>query len=282
MRKFVLLAFGTLLVLALGSGCGGAAKKSGESDQDTPAARESRTLTVFAAASLTDAFKELGKKFEAAHPGVTINFNFGASNQLRAQLEQGASADVFASANKKEIDAALGSKLAESADVRLFAWNRLVVLYPKANPAHLGTLQDLAKPKLKLIVADKAVPVGKYTLEMLDKAAADPALGAEFKSAVLANIVSREENVKAVVAKVALGEADAGIAYVSDLSGKDGEKLGRITIADALNLMAEYPLTVLAKSAQKDLAGQFVDFVLSPEGKAVLRAQGFLTEPAGK
>ena len=157
-------------------------------------AEEKKDVAVFAAASLTESFTEIGKAFEAAHPGVTVNFSFGASNQLRTQLEHGAKADVFASANTKEMEAAVKAKVIDADTVKTFARNRLVVVMPKENPGKVSALGDLARAKLKFIMADAAVPVGKYTLDMLDKMAQDDAFGAKFKEGVLANVVSREDS----------------------------------------------------------------------------------------
>jgi len=160
-----------------------------------------KELFVYAAASLTEAFKEFGKQFEARHPNTTVTFNFGASNTLRFQIEQGAKADVFASANTKEMDALVKSGGAAKDASKTFARNRLVLLFPKENPAKLATFEDLAKPGIKLIIAAKAVPVGNYTLQMLDKMTADGKFGATFKDSVLKNVVSEEDNVKSVVAR---------------------------------------------------------------------------------
>jgi molybdate transport system substrate-binding protein len=175
-----------------------------------------KTLTVFAAASLTESFGDIGKQFEVAHPGVKVILNLAGSQQLRAQFEQGARADVFASANTKEMNAAITAALVVSGTERTFALNRLVVIYPKNNPGKITTLADLARPGIKLDIADPSGPVGQYTLDMLSKMSRDAAFGSNFQERVLANVVSREENVKAVVAKVRLGEADAGIVYKTE------------------------------------------------------------------
>ncbi len=234
-----------------------------------------RVLTVLAAASLTDSFAELGRLFESQHPGVTVAFNFGGSQQLAQQLDQGAPADVFASANQKYMDAAIVSgRVAAGASV-IFASNRLVAIFPKDNPAGVAALQDLAKPGLKLDLADKSVPVGQYSLDFLDKAIQDPAFDADFKDRVLANVVSYETDVKAVVTKVSLGEADAGIVYVTDYQIA-AEKLGYLDIPDALNSIAVYPIAPIADGKNADLAKAFVALVLSPEGQAILTKYGFI------
>ena len=238
-------------------------------------AEEKKELTVFAAASLTESFKELGKSFEEKHPGVKVTFNFGASNMLRTQLEQGAKAEVFASANTKEMETAIKSALITADASRTFARNRLVVLIPKANRAKLEAVKDLAKPGIKLVIGNKAVPVGKYALEMLDKMSADPAFGDKFKETVLKNVVSEEESVKAVVSKVRLDEADAGIAYVSDI-GAAAKDVNALEIAAKFNPIATYPVAPLAKSAEPALAKEFVELLLSPAGQETLQKFGFM------
>jgi molybdenum ABC transporter molybdate-binding protein len=236
---------------------------------------EPKTLTVFAAASLTESFGELGTMFEAANPGVTISYNFAGSQQLAEQLAQGAEADVFASASKKYMDAAVTSKRVIKFEAKTFVTNRLVVVFPKDNPAGLVELKDLAKPGLKLDLADKAVPVGQYSLDFLDKANKDETFGTAFKDDVLKNVVSYEDNVKAVVTKVSLGEADAGIVYVTDITKDIAEKVGTLEIPDALNSIANYPIAAITDSKNPDLAKAFVDLILSPDGQAVMAKYAF-------
>lgn len=233
------------------------------------------TLTVLAAASLTESFTEIGAAFEAAHPGVTVEFNFAGSQQLAEQLVAGAPADVFASANNKQMSVAIeGGRVQEGAPM-LFVQNRLVVIVPANNPAGIATLADLAKSRIMLDLAAEEVPVGKYSLEFLDKASADPSFGSDFAAKVLANVVSYEENVKAVLNKVSLGEADAGIVYTTDAFTVTGQ-VGQIEIPVDLNVLADYPIAVVADSANADLAQAFVDFVLSDEGQAVMQKCGFM------
>jgi molybdate transport system substrate-binding protein len=239
-------------------------------------------MTVLAAASLTESFNELGQIFESQHPGIKVAFSFAGSQQLSEQLNQGADADVFASASKKYMDAAVAANRVTQDAPEIFAQNRLVVVYPKDNPAGLQSLKDLANPGLKLVLADKTVPVGQYSLEFLDKASLDPAFGAVFKDAVLANIVSFEENVKSVLGKVQLGEADAGIVYVTDITQSASEQVDKIVIPDALNTIANYPIAPISDSKNADLARAFVALIMSPGGQAVLAKYGFLPAPAKK
>lgn len=235
------------------------------------------TLDIFAAASLTAAFDEIGDGFAAEHAGVTPRFNFAGSQQLATQINEGAPADVFASANNRQMDVVIKSGEVVSGTGRTFARNRLVVVHPADNPAGLRELADLAGPDLKIVLASKAVPAGGYALEFLAKASAHPDFTAAYSATVMGNVVSFEEDVERVLGRVALGEADAGIVYVSDLSGPLAGRVGRIEIPDDLNVVANYPIAPLARSAHPELARAFVDFVLSPGGQAVLAKHGFVT-----
>jgi len=237
----------------------------------TTTAPKPRTLNVFAAASLTDAFTEIGEKFEAANPGITVTFNFAGSQALRTQIEEGAPADIFASANQKEMDTLItGAFIAQDVS-QFFLTNKLVVILPADNPAALEKLEDLAKPGIKLVIAADEVPVGRYARQTLDQM--NGPFGSNFKDKVLANVVSNEANVKQAVAKVQLGEADAGIVYTSDAVA--APDLKTIEIPAELNMIAKYPIAPLANSANADLAATFIDYVLSSEGQAILQKWGF-------
>ncbi|MBE2233999.1 MAG: molybdate ABC transporter substrate-binding protein [Anaerolinea sp.] len=244
----------------------------------TPTTPPPATLTVFAAASLTESFGELGQLFEARRPGVTVVFNFAGSQQLVQQLAQDAPADVFASANNRQMQAAVETGRVDAASPQTFVHNRLVVVTPADNRAGLASFADLARPGLKLVLAAPEVPVGQYAQEFLELAGQDPALGADFVAGVTQNIVSYEENVRAVLSKVALGEADAGIVYATDAASA-GDAVRILPIPDALNVVASYPLAPIANSAQAELAAQFIALVLSPEGRAVLARYGFDPAP---
>lgn len=237
----------------------------------TPSAAEPLTLNVFAAASLTDAFTEIGSAFEAVHPGLTINFNFAGSQALRTQIEEGAPADLFASANMTEMDNLISSRLVAAGLPQVFLTNRLVVILPADNPADIAALEDLARPGVKMVLAAGVVPVGKYARQALDLMNA--AYGAGFEEKVLANVVSNEDNVKQVVAKVQLGEADAGIVYTSDAVA--APDLKRLEIPAGLNVIAMYPIAPLAASENAELAARFAAYVLSDEAQAVLQKWGF-------
>ncbi len=234
------------------------------------------TLTVFAAASLTEAFQELGARFEADNPGVTVSFNFAGSQQLAQQLAQGAPADLFASANTAQMTNAVQTGRIAPETIQPFVSNRLVVIYPQDNPAGVQTLADLAQPGLQLVLAAPAVPVGQYSLTFLDQAAqSETAGGTPYRQAVLANVVSYEENVRAVLAKVILGEADAGIVYTNDIQPPAAASVGQIDIPDELNVVALYPIAPVQDSAHPAEARVFIDLILSPGGQAVLARYGF-------
>ncbi len=233
------------------------------------------TLTVLAAASLSEAFAELASRFEAAHPGVRVALSLAGSQQLAQQLAQGAPGDVFASANTQEMDRVVQAGRVTAGSARVFAHNRLTVVLPRDNPAGLVRLQELARPGLKLVLAAAEVPVGQYALQFLEKASQDARFGPAFQGDVLTNVVSYEENVKSVPTKVELGEADAGIVYATDAASASAAQVSHIEIPEELNCVAEYPIAPLADAAQPALAQEFVRFALSPEGQQVLAKHGF-------
>ncbi len=234
-------------------------------------------LTVMAAASLLDAFNDLGAQFQASHPGVKVEFNFAGSQQLAQQIASGAPADVFASANQDQMTVTVKTGRIDSNAAKLFVQNRLVVIFPKDNPGKLARLQDLSLPGLKLVFAAKEVPVGQYSLDFLQKASQDPAFGADYQAKVVKNIVSYEDNVKSVLTKVSLGEADAGIVYTTDAASDPNAKVSELAIPDALNVIASYPIAPLQDSPHLAQAQAFVAFVLSAQGQATLAKYGFIS-----
>jgi molybdate transport system substrate-binding protein len=245
-----------------------------------PAAPEPSTLTVYAAASLTDAFRELGRALAARHPGLTVRFNFAGSQQLALQIEQGAPADVFASADERWMSyVALKGLIADESV--LFARNRLVAIVPRTNPARIGGLPDLARKGIKLVIAAEAVPAGTYSREALEKLNAAPGFPPEYARRVLANVVSQEENVKAVVAKVQLGEADAGLVYGSDLTPSVSRYVRVFEIEDRYNAIASYPIAVLKGGKNAEAAQWFVELVSSAPGQQTLERHGLLPAAAG-
>jgi molybdate transport system substrate-binding protein len=216
-------------------------------------------LTVFAAASLTDAFEAMGKAYAQRHPGVGVKLNLASSSQLAGQIRQGAPADVFASADERQM-----TTIAElvKGQPQAFARNYLQIAVETGNPLSIHGLADLTRPGLKLVLAGETVPAGRYAAQVFAKAG------------VRVTPVSREVDVRAVLAKVALGEADAGIVYASDVVAANGSVEG-VEIPDAQNITATYPIAVLTGASNPDSAQAFVDLVLSTQGQAILARYGF-------
>ncbi|MBN1457911.1 MAG: molybdate ABC transporter substrate-binding protein [Armatimonadetes bacterium] len=237
-------------------------------------AEADQTLLVFGAASLTEFLQEVGPIFEQQHKGTTVRLNLTSSSRLRIQIEQGAPADVFLSANMAHMDPLVKAGLAEKSDV--FAHNRLVIVVPRSNPGKLDTPADLAKSGLTLVIATSETPIGRYTRESIGKMDACGRYGDRFEERVLANVRSNEPTVKAVVAKVHLGEADAGVCYSSDITPTIRADVKVIAIPDDVNIVADYPIARLAGAREKALAADFVRFVLSPEGQRLLEKHGFI------
>ncbi len=227
-------------------------------------------LTVFAAASLTDAFTDIGDAFEAANDGVDVQFNFASSSALATQVNEGAPADIFASADNAQMRVVTDAGSAESP--LLFATNVLVVVVPP--DSELQSFEDLAAEGIRLVLAGPDVPVGRYSRQILENASAPGGIAPDFGDRVLANLRSDEANVRAVLSKVQLGEADAGIVYQTD-AAIAGDEVRVIEIPETFNVIAEYPIAVTTDSGEAELAAAFVAFVLSEEGQAILRAYGF-------
>jgi molybdate transport system substrate-binding protein len=232
-------------------------------------------LTIFTAASLTDAFKEMAAHIEHANPGTRLTFNFAGSPTLRTQLVQGARADVFASADEPNMDGAAKNGTI-SGEPRICARNLLVVVVPADNPAGIKVLPDLSKPKIKLVLANKAVPAGYYARQVLEKMSQDSAFGHDFGRRVLSNLVSEETNVKQVVSKVQLGEADVGIVYSTDVTPAIRSAVTVIDIPQELNVITKYPIAVVEGTRNASAARAFIDYVLSAAGQAILERHGFL------
>jgi molybdate transport system substrate-binding protein len=217
-------------------------------------------IKVFAAASLTAAFTELGQQYTSANGGTKVSFNFAGSQALATQIQQAAPADVFASADTTNMD-----KVKDLVGTpQNFASNLLQIVVEKGNPKGVKTLDDLANPDLKVVLAAPDVPAGKYAAEALNTAK------------VTVKPVSEEDNVKAVVTKVSLGEADAGIVYVTDVTA-GGDKVEGVDIPKDQNVTATYPIATV--EAGKDKAQAFMDLVLSDQGQQVLKQYGFLPPP---
>ena len=238
------------------------------------AAPGDQEILVFAATSLRESFEALVPLFEKAHAGAKVRLNLAGSQELRTQIEQGARADVFASADFKNM-ATLGHQSLVKAPVT-FARNQPVIVVPRGNPLRIRALTDLPRAK-RLVIGAPEVPIGGYTVKILEAAAKK--YGDAFRAKVEANVVSRELNVRQVLAKVTLGEADAGIVYRTDAqAGKD--KVEVVTIPPEVNVQAEYPIAALIASQQPALAEAWMQLVLSPAGQQKLTAAGFSTPAA--
>ncbi len=234
------------------------------------AADAKHEVVVFAAASLKETFEAMAKEFEKTHAGAHVALQFAGSQELRTQIENGAKADVFASADLKHMAALHDGGLV--GDSTTFVRNEPVVVTPAANPAGLKRFEDLPKAK-KLIVGVDEVPIGKYTTQILDKAGKE--LGEEFSKAVAANVASRELNVRQILAKVSLGEGDAGVVYRTDAKAA-GDKVSVIAIPTRWNVIAEYPIAVTKNAPEPKLAKEWTDLVTSAKGQKILADAGFL------
>jgi molybdate transport system substrate-binding protein len=262
-RRPSVLAAAAITAVALLSACG-----SSDADTATPAGASAGAssagltgeITVFAAASLTGSFTELGKKFEAAHPGTKVNFSFGPSSGLATQITSGSPADVFASASNKNMDSVVAAKAA--ANPVPFAKNVMEIAVPPANPAKITALADLAKPGVKVALCAAEVPCGVGAHTVFDNAK------------LTVKPVTEEVDVKATLTKVTLGEVDAGIVYVTDVLAA-GDKVKGIEIPADVNASTKYPISALTGSKNAALAQAYVDYVLSADGSAALAAAGF-------
>jgi molybdate transport system substrate-binding protein len=256
-RSRARLALVLPVVALLAAACSGGSPSSGGSGGGPRA-----ELKVFAAASLTAAFNQLGREFTTANPGTRVTFNFAGSQALATQVRQGAPADVFTSADTTNMDKVKDLVGAPKA----FASNLLQIVVEKGNPKGVKGLHDLARRDLKVVLAAPDVPAGRYAKQILDKAG------------VKVNPVSQEDNVKAVVTKVSLGEADAGIVYVTDVTA-GGDKVHGVAIPTGQNVEATYPIAVVTASTHRPQAQAFADLVLSDRGQRVLGSFGFLPPP---
>lgn len=257
------------MCIALGgmTGCGTGSGGGGDEGQQEQRAR----LTVLAASSLTDAFRELESMFEEQNPGVDVTTSFAGSSEILAQIEQGAPADVFASADEAKMATALEEGLVTEPEI--FARNRPVVIVPADNTARIEEFRDLASADAKLVLAADGVPIAEYAKEVLANAGSE--YGGNFEQRVLEKIVSREANVRAAANRVALGEADATFVYLSDVTPGISEQVKVIEIPQNMNVLATYPIATLPGSSNPELAQQWVDLVLSPQGQDVLEEYGF-------
>ncbi len=238
-----------------------------------PLSSAQASLTIYAATSLTDAFESVVSSFAAEHPGLRLHLNFSSSSSLAAQIIAGAPADIFASANEKQMDLVVADGRIDGENARSFAHNQLVLALPVDNPAGIESVSDLADDSYLLVLAAAGTPIRVYTDAMLQSH--NDEYGADFSRRVLRNLASEESNVRQVVARLALGEADAGIVYQTDVLGDVADQLLVIEIDAAHNQLAAYPIAPLSDSANPELAAQFIDFVLGDAGRAILMEHGF-------
>ena len=277
----VFSVFAASVLVGCGGGSGGGGDDGGGSGEGSSeegggtAGGASGEITVFAASSLTDAFDDLAGRFEERNPGATIRSSYAGSSELLAQIQQGAPADVFASAGEAQMDTAVEEDLA--GEPAVFARNRPVVIVPADNPAGIEGFQELATADAQLVLAQEGVPIADYAAEIL--ANADAEYGGGFEGAVLDKIVSREANVRAAANRVALGEADATFVYTSDVTQDIEDRVRVVEIPENVNVIATYPIAAVSESQNPELAQAWVDLVLGEEGQSVLEENGFL--PAG-
>lgn len=248
------------LALVMAAACGGVASRSAASP---PADQVTGNLTVLAAASLTDAFNKIGEQFTAKHPDADVKFSYAGSPTLVTQIQQGAPADVFASADQPNMQKIVDGGLS-SGGPRVFARNKLQIVVQARNPKQIQTVADLARSGIKFDTCAPGVPCGTYATNVFSKAN------------VKVTPVSQEDNVKAVVTKVSLGEADAGIVYTTDVKA-GGDKVQGVTIPDDENVTATYPLVQLKAAPNQKAAQAFVGFVTGSEGQKTLAGFGFLS-----
>ncbi len=266
-----------VLTALLAAGCSGASTGSAASQSAGSAAGASTDLQIYAAASLKAVLDQVKTAYEAATPGITLTISTDSSTALETKIEQGAPADVFLSADTENPKALFDKGLASSPVVH-FAGNLLTVIVPAANPAGIGAPVDLARSGVKVIACAVGVPIEKYTAQWVAKVSSLPAYGADFATRFDANVVSREDNVGAIVTKVALDEGDAGVVYVTDAKASD--KVKTIAIPANQNVPATYGGVAVKASAHGEAAAAFLAWLTGPKGEAILASFGF-APPSG-
>jgi molybdate transport system substrate-binding protein len=232
-------------------------------------------ITVFAAASLTEAFNAAAPAF-TKKTGIAVTFSYGGSDTLATQIKQGAPVDVFASANLKQMQIVSDAGLVAGAP-KTFVKNRLMLISPKADAKKFASPADLAKPGTKVVLAAATVPVGGYARATFGKLSGTNGYPADFPAAVEKNVVSNELDVKAVVTKISLGEGDAGVVYSTDVTATVAPKLNVLPFPSSVAPDIEYPIAALKNARNAKGAQAFVDYILSPEGQTFLKARGFIS-----
>ncbi len=265
--RYVALVAVLVLTACLFASCA-----AGKAEPDAGTQAVEGEVVVFAASSLTDAFKEAAAVFREMHPGARVSLSFASSASLAAQINEGAPADVFASADGAQMTVVVSRGNAGTPVV--FATNRPILVVPRTG-SPVASFADLARPGVRLVLAAPEVPIGRYSREILARASGTPAgPGADFGAKALANLRSNEANVRAVLTKVQLGEADAGIVYATD-AASGGSDIRVISIPPEYNVLAEYPIAVTSSARNVLAASAWLAFLLSGEGQAVLEKYGF-------
>jgi molybdate transport system substrate-binding protein len=269
-------AVGALVAILVA--CSTPAQQPSASAPSTPGAADAAPLTILGAASLMRALDRIKPAWEAAHPGSTLTISTDSSAALETQIEQGAPVDVFLSADAINPNKLIGKGLTDGGLVNV-AGNVLTIVAPTANPGAIQTPADLARSGVKIIAAGDDVPITKYATQVVQKLGGLPGYPSGFAAAYAANVVSKEDNVKALVAKIELGEGDAGIVYVTD--ARASTKVATIAIPAQANVPATYAGVVVRASAHQSAAHAFLDWVAGPDGQAILATFGFQPPPAG-
>ena len=258
LRKICSLLLASLLISACGS------------NPDS----ESQTLTIFAASSLTDVFNNLSTEFEAQHPNIEVQMQYAGSAQLAIQITQGAPVDIFASANAQQMQVVTDDKLTQGTPM-IFAHNQLVLIVPRDNPAGIQEFQDIGQRDLSIVTAIEGVPIRDYTDILLDNLAEGGDYGADFQRGFYANIRSEETNVRQIVLKIALGEADTAIVYRTDITAEVDDLLQIIEIPQAFAPQPMYLISIINTGGNSALAQEFLDFTMSEQGQTILEKYGF-------
>ncbi len=262
------------IVIVLVSGC--STTETSTTPTPTAAPVSSTEIKVFAAGALNDVFTNISAQYEAEHPGVTITSDFDSSPNLETQIEQGAEADVFAAAAPSFMNNLKSEGYMNNSTIENFVSNKVAVIVPKNNKANITTLKDLATPGVHIIYGASSIPISNYATQVLNKMSNNSTYGADYKKNVMANVVSNETTVNFIVSKIALGEADAGFVYVSDVPSEYKDKVTVITIPDQFQPTIVWPIGVLKASRSQSVAQDFINYVRSPEGNATLLSYGFV------